>query len=98
MRRLILIIAIAILYLIQPISLEAQEEVASESAPIITQMRLPVPASKDKKSKYHSLDDEIAILLSEVKQELLLLYDVIVGIYVDSTASFDDSEFTSYTR
>ena len=60
----------------------AQEIEITDSEILISKMRLPI-LPDDKKSKYYSFDDEVAILISEVVKQLRL-YDVIVGINIDS--------------
>jgi hypothetical protein len=71
----------------------AQQAKITEPEITIHKMRLPFPASKDKKSKYYSLDDEVAIILTQAVRKLKL-YDIIVGIYIDSTLENQDSTIT----
>ncbi len=70
--------------------LTAQENDTTEAEIIIHQMRLPIPASKEKKSEIYSLDDEAALITAQAIRELGL-YDIIVGIYFDSTSAVQDS-------
>jgi len=94
MKKLKLIIFFAIiLFLIFRDHSKARQTKTTESELIIHKLRLPVPPSKDNKSKYYSLDDEVAIILTQAVRELRL-YDIIVGIYFDSTLKKQDSTIT----
>jgi hypothetical protein len=91
---LILFFAFAMSLLFQTGSI-AQENDSTQFEIIINKMRLPFPASKDKKAKYYSLDDEAALVLAEATKELGF-YDIVVGIYLDSTSAFEDSTFGDF--
>ena len=84
-----------IIFLIFQAGLSAQEADLAESEFTIHKMRWPFPASKDKVPKYYSLDDEVAAALNEVKRDLGL-YDIILGIYIDSTTQVEDSTFGDF--
>ena len=90
-RRLQIILFIISLSFIFSTILTAQEFDSTQTEIIITQMRLPFPPSKDKTPKYYSLDDEVANIINEAKQELGL-FDVVVGIYIDSTSEFQEDD------
>jgi len=70
--------------------LPAQENDVNEAEIIITQMRLPFPASRDKKPRCYSLDDEVAMAITEAKRELGLYY-LTVGVYIDSSGQIADT-------
>lgn len=91
---LILFLAFTVLFLSQ-VDLSAQENDFNEFEITINKMRLPFAPSKDKKSKYYSLDDEVAKTLSEVTKELGL-YDIKVGIYFDSTLEIEDDMLADF--
>ncbi len=63
----------------------AQENDTTEAEININHMRLPFPASKEKKAEFYSLDDEAALIISQATRELGL-YDLVVGIYFDSSS------------
>ncbi len=84
-----------IIFLVFQAGLFAQEAQIPESEITIHRMRLPFPPSKDKEQKYYSLDDEVAMAINEAKRELGL-YDIIVGIYIDSTSQVEDSTFGDF--
>ncbi|MBD3289007.1 hypothetical protein GF337_09405 [candidate division KSB1 bacterium] len=56
----------------------------------IRQMRLPVVYMKDGTTTYHSLEDEVAVIIHEAARELWL-HDIIVGIMFDSSPGEDES-------
>jgi hypothetical protein len=95
MNGLKLTLFIFFIFLVFQAELFAQETDIAESEIVIHKMRLPFPASKDKKPKYYSLNDEVAIALNQVKRELGL-YDIIMGIYIDSTTQVEDSTFGDF--
>ena len=95
MNKLNLIVFAFIFLLIFQTGLFAQETDIAESEFTIHKMRLPFPASKDTKPKYYSLDDEVATALNAVKRELGL-YEIILGIYIDSTTQVEDSTFGDF--
>lgn len=70
----------------------AQETAIADSGITIKKMRLPI-LPQDKNSEFYSFDDEVAIIISEVVEQLGL-YDVIVGILIDSTSENQDSTIT----
>jgi len=93
MNKIRLILFAFIIFLIFQANSMAQQAKITEPEITIHKMRLPFPASKDKKSKYYSLDDEVAIILTQAVRKLKL-YDIIVGIYIDSTLENQDSTIT----
>ncbi|UCE08141.1 MAG: hypothetical protein JSW07_09000, partial [bacterium] len=93
MNKIRLILLAFIIFLVFQTGLSAQETKITESEIMIHKMRLPFPVSKNKKSKYYSLDDEVAIILTQALRQLRL-YDIIAGIYIDSTLENQDSSST----
>jgi hypothetical protein len=89
--RLIILFAFMILLGFQT-DIKAQETEITGSEITINKMRLPV-LPNDKKPNYNSFDDEAAIIISEVVKQLRL-YDILVGIYIDSTSVNLDSTIT----
>lgn len=73
----------------------ALEHDTTQAEIIINKMKLPFPASKDKKTKYYSLDDEAALVIAQASRALGL-YDIVVGIYHDSTSAIEDSSFGDF--
>lgn len=62
----------------------AQETELTSAESELRQMRLPIPVIKTDSSKYFSLADEIAQIITRIVRELRLS-DMIVGIEIDST-------------
>ena len=87
-----ILLACVILLCFQP-NTNAQEHEITDFKSTIEKVRLPIPPQKGKKSKDYSLNDEVANLISEVAKQLNL-YDIIVGIYMDSTSENQDSTIT----
>ena len=73
-----LFILTLILFLSFQINTNAQDIDSTISAPTINQMRLPILPAKDKKT-YNSLEDEVAIVISEVAKLPLALRSSISG-------------------
>ena len=84
------IILISLLVIILQINLYAQEDETVDFNITIDKMRLPIHPSKDDKSTYHSLDDEVATIMNQTLQELRL-WDIITGVYFDSSLLSQDS-------
>lgn len=63
----------------------AQEMAVTESEITIREMRLPVKPRKSDTSKYFSIEDEVAIIISDMLMQLNI-YGVTVGICLDSAS------------
>jgi len=91
LQSLILLLFIFLLFFYSKSVLIAQEKVVKDSVNIEVNLRTPILPDNDK--KFYSLEDEVGTIISELKKEVYLNYEIKVCIEVDTTIEILDSTF-----
>jgi len=81
--------SLLVLFFLPQTILTAQEKIVKDSTNIKVNLRTPILPYENK--KFYSLEDEFATIISELKKEVFLNYEIKICIEVDTTIEIHDS-------